>query len=151
MSPRTREIKHVRPENTKQTIGFALFVGSQSLMWTISESIKSKRKSTSKDFFRPSLGQQSKILQRNYDSLYVPEHSREAETEEHDKEEDSPDRRHRHLDDGFCEHNEGQPCSLHALKKNTSHDDSTTDILHKRKSINNPTDLTQKELHVTSP
>lgn len=64
-------------------------------------------------------GQHIEVLQRNHHSLDVAKHSREAEAEEHDEEEDSPEGRNRHFDDGFCEHDEGQTCPLHALKEYT--------------------------------
>lgn len=75
------------------------------------------QKITTENFLRPASRQQSEVLQRNHNSLDVAEHSGEAKAEEHDEEEDSPQRRNRHLDDGFCEHDECQTCSLHALKE----------------------------------
>lgn len=77
------------------------------------------QKITTENFFGTASRQQFEVLQRNHNSLDVTKHSGEAEAEEHDEEEDSPERRNRHLDDGFCEHDEGQTCSLHALKENT--------------------------------
>ena len=71
---------------------------------------------TAEDFFGPCSRQHSEVLQRDHHSLNVAEHSREAEAEEHDEEENRPERGKRHLDDGLCEYDEGQSSSLYTLK-----------------------------------
>ncbi len=73
---------------------------------------------TSEEFFRPFLGEQVQILQRHHDSLNVPEHGGQSQTEEHDEEQHGPQRRDGHLSDGLGEDDEGQTGSLHSLKPN---------------------------------
>lgn len=72
---------------------------------------------TAENFFGPRPGQQPEVLQGNHYALNVAKHSGESEAEEHDEEEDGPERRDGHFDDGFCEHDEGQSCSLHTLER----------------------------------
>lgn len=125
MSPRAKDIKQVRPEKRyKQAVTIR-----PNFPWWLWRSSQCE-KVTSKNFFRPSLRKNSKVLKGNYHSLNVPKHSRKAKTEEHDEKEDCPERRNRHLDDGLCEHDEGQACSLHTLKKYRSNLSSSDPILN---------------------
>lgn len=70
---------------------------------------------TSDRLLRPPFREDVEILKGHHDPLYVPKHGGQSKTEEHDEEQDRPERRDRHLGDGFCEHDEGQTSSLHTL------------------------------------
>ena len=72
---------------------------------------------TSECLFGPALGEDVEILQWNNRPFYTAKHGGQPQAEEHDEEENRPQRRHGHLGDGLCEHDEGQTCSFNTLQK----------------------------------
>lgn len=77
---------------------------------------------TCENLLRNALWNQMKVQQRGQDPLHISKHWRKAKTEEHNKEEHSPDLGTWHLYYCLSEHNESQTCAWGTLRDDKQND-----------------------------
>lgn len=99
-----------RPETNKNDVSFRVEKAELNF----------KNQVTSHGLIRPIFRKYIQVFKWDYHALNGAKLTWESQAEKHDEEEDSPDRRTRHLADGFSKHNERQTCSLHSLHKHTN-------------------------------